>query len=67
VLVNKVEREKAIGQFRLQLNGVFEPFCGKVHYGQNVFVPQAIEEIIELSLKLHNRLNGVDMPMVKGG
>ena len=57
------DKEKTIGQFRLQLNGVFEPFCGKVHYGQNVFVPQAIEEIVKLSLKLHERLNGKDGPI----
>lgn len=59
------EREKAIGQFRLQLNGVMEPFCGKVSYGQGVFVPQAIEEIVKLSLKLHERLNDKDIPIVK--
>ena len=58
-----MDREKAIGLFRLQLNGVFEPFCGKVHYGQNVFVPRAIEEIVKLALLLHERLNGKDVPI----
>jgi hypothetical protein len=28
-------REKALGQFRLQLNGVFEPF---IFYGQDVYI-----------------------------
>ena len=58
-----MDREKAIGQFKLQLNGVFAPFTGKVHYGQNVYVPQMIEEIVTLALKLHERLNGNNVPI----
>ena len=60
-----VDEKKAIGQFRLQLNGAFRPFTGKVNYGQDVFVPQAIEEIIKLALLLHRRLNGEDIPIEK--
>jgi len=39
------EYKKAIGQFRLQLNGVFEPFN---QYGQEVYVPGAIKETVKL-------------------
>ena len=58
-----VDQEKAIGQFRLQLNGALRPFTGKVNYGQNIFVPQAIEEIVKLAFQLHRRLNGEDIPI----
>ena len=57
------EEEKAIGQFKLQLNGAMQPFCGKVSYGQGIYVPQAIEEIVKLALLLHRRLNGEDIPI----
>lgn len=56
------DKEKAVGQFRLQLNGVFQPFNG---YGMNIFIPEAIEAIIRLALQLHRRLNGEDVPIVK--
>ena len=54
------DKEKAIGQLRLQLNGAMQPFHG---YGHDVFIPQAVEEIISLSLKLHERLSGKDLPI----
>jgi len=57
------KEQKAIGQFRLQLNGVFKPFG---LYGLDVMVPQAIDETVTLALKLHDRLNGLDVPIVKG-
>ena len=59
-----MNEEKAIAQFKLQLNGVFAPFTGKVHYGQNVYVPQMIDEIVKLALLLHERLNGNDVPII---
>lgn len=52
--------EKAIGQFKLQLNGTFQPFHG---YGQDVFIPEAINQIVGLALQLHRRLNGEDIPI----
>jgi len=58
-----IDKEKAIGQFKLQLNGVMRPFTGKVNHGLNIFVPQAIEEIVKLALILHRRLNGEDIPI----
>ena len=57
-----VDRAKAICQFKIQLNGVFEPFNG---YGLVVFVPEAINQAVELALLLYQRLNGEDIPIVK--
>ncbi len=55
-----MDDKKAIGQFKLQLNGVLNTFA---KYGMDVYVPQAIEEIVKLSLALHRRLNGEDVPI----
>ena len=55
-----IDRQKAIGQFRLQLNGVFAPFHG---YGHDVFIPEAQDAVVELALALHERLNGKDIPI----
>ena len=54
------DEEKAIGQFKLQLNGVFQPFHG---YGHDVYIPESINQITELALRLHRRLNGEDIPI----
>lgn len=54
--------DKAIGQFKLQLNGVMQPFN---LYGLNVHITPAIEEITVLALRLHERLNGNDVPIVR--
>ena len=54
------EYAKAIGQFRLQLNGVFEPFR---QYGQDVYVPGAIREIVKLTEDFSLRVRGVDQPI----
>ncbi len=56
------KRDKAIGQFRLALNGVFEPFT---FYGQDVYIAQAQIEILKMALALHRRLNGEDIPIIK--
>ena len=48
-----MEKNKAIGLFRLGLNGVFEAFHG---YGYDVFIPEAIEEIVKQALILRERL-----------
>ena len=37
--------DKAVGQLRLQIGGIFEPFKS---YGQDVFIPSAREECIKL-------------------
>jgi len=50
---------KAIGQFRLALNGIMNPLR---MYGQGFYVDSASEEIVSLALQLHNRLEGVDEP-----
>lgn len=55
---------KAIGQFRLQLNGVFQPFHS---YGHDIFISSSIEAIVKLAIQLHLRLNGEDIPIKKEG
>jgi len=47
---------KAVKTFKLQLNGVFQPF---LCYGLQDFVPGAKEQATELALLLHKRLNYV--------
>lgn len=48
---------KAVGQLRLQLGGVFEPFR---YYGHDVSIPQAIEEVVKLCEDFGLRVRGVD-------
>ncbi len=55
-----IEEDKAIGQFKLQLNGVLAPFN---LYGMHIYIPPAIKEIERLALQLHRRLNGEDIPI----
>ena len=57
----KIDRDKALGQFRLQLNGIMGVFN---IYGLDIEVPRAIDEIVNLALRLHERLNGRDIPIV---
>lgn len=54
------EYDKAVGQLRLQLNGVMVPFQ---QYGQNVFVQQAIEEIVRLTEDFGLRVRGIPKPI----
>jgi hypothetical protein len=54
------EYSKAIGQFRLQLNGVFTPFHA---YGMEVYVPGAAESVLKLAIQLHHRLSGLEVPI----
>ena len=50
-----MDKEKAVGLFRLQLNGVFEPF---LMYGLQQSIPEAVSQIVQLALELHERLEG---------
>ena len=54
-----MDRDKAIGIFKLKLNGIFTPFT---QYGLSVFIPDAIDEIVKLSLELHKQLALVEEP-----
>ena len=56
----QAEYDKAIGQFRLQLNGVLEPFR---KYGLAEFIPGAIKEIVQLTEDFGLRVRGVDKPI----
>lgn len=55
------EYKKAIGQFRLQLNGVFEPFN---MYGMDIYIPAAKEQIVELAEAFGKRVRGKDKPII---
>ena len=52
--------QKAEGQLRLGLNGVFNPFN---YYGLNILVPGAIDEVTQLAVDFSLRLRGVDKPI----
>ena len=56
-----LDKNKAIRQFKLQLNGVMSPFN---LYGLTVHITPAIEAITILALQLHERLNGKDIPIM---
>ena len=49
---------KAVGQFKLALNDVFMPFH---MYGQDMLIPGAIEEIVELAEKFGQRVRKKDI------
>ena len=52
--------EKAAGQFRLALTGIFIPF---ELYGHDVFIPSAIGQIMELLRVYTERVvEGIDVP-----
>jgi hypothetical protein len=54
------EYDKAVGQFRLQLNGVMKPFN---MYGFQELVPGAIEQITALTELFGERIRGKDVPL----
>ena len=59
--VSQIDYDKAIGQFRLQLNGIMNCFrC----YGLNADVDGATEEIVTLAVLLSMRLRGKDKPIM---
>ena len=52
--------DKAKGQLRLQLHGVFEPFnC----YGLQAYIPEAVEQVVHLCEQFGKRVRGVDAPI----
>ena len=59
--ISETDYRKAVGQLRLQLNGVFEPFnC----YGLGAFVPEAIEQAVLLAEQFGRRVRGDDIPII---
>ena len=52
--------QKAMTQFRLQVNGILNLFN---LYGLGVYLPEVASQIETLALQLHQRLNGEDMPI----
>ena len=57
------EYTKAVGQLRMQLSGVLEPFD---MYGQGVYIPTAVSEIVKLAEDFGLRVRGVDKPIDLG-
>jgi hypothetical protein len=51
------EYDKAVGQLRLQLTGIFSLFD---MYGMGVFIPQAVEEAVKLAEDFGLRVRGVE-------
>ena len=49
-----------MGQFRLQLTGVFQPFN---QYGLDIFILGAIHEIVKLAEDFSLRVRGQDKPI----
>lgn len=56
--INQHDYDKAVGQFRLQLNDVFSCFG---MYGQGNLIPGAIEEVVELAEKFGMRVRKKDI------
>ena len=52
--------KKAEGQFRGALRDVFNPFN---ELGHQIFIPGAIDEIVELAVDFSKRLRGLDHPI----
>lgn len=58
--LSQEDYDKAVGQLRLQLNGVFSVFNV---YGQGAFIPQAVEECLCLAEDFGLRVRGIDKPI----
>lgn len=54
------EYSKAVGQLKLQFNGVFEPFQ---MYGLQDLIPGAIQEAVRLAEDFSLRVRGQDKPI----
>ena len=58
--ISQEQYDKAVGQFRLQLNGIMNCFrC----YGMSEDVDGACEEIVKLAEQLGMRVRGKDIPI----
>jgi len=57
--LDESEFDKIVGQYRLSLNKVLHPLR---MYGQGAYVDLATAEVVNLSLQMHFKLSGVDMP-----
>ncbi len=58
--IDQDKYDKAIGQLRLQMNGIFNCFrC----YGLDIFVDGAIDECVNLAVQFSMRVRGKDTPI----
>ena len=51
--------KKTVWQFRVRADNLLRPLR---KYGQSAYVDGVLEEYIQLSIQLHYKLSGVDMP-----
>ena len=57
---NSQLEDKALGQFRMQLHGILGVFdC----YGMGIWILPVEEQLIDLAVRLHMRLNEEDVPL----
>ena len=56
-----MNKEQAIGHYRQKVVVVMGVFC---KYGMQNNIPKAVEALVDLSLQLHEVLNGKDIPIV---
>lgn len=56
-----LEENKALFQFRAALTQLLEPLN---RYGQREYCDTIVQPIAYLALKLHERLNGKDVPLI---
>ena len=60
IKIDQRDFDKAVGQLKLQLNGVFSCFrC----YGLDIYVDEAIKECVNLAVQFSMRVRGKDTPI----
>ena len=62
VLSEKEKKQKAVGQFKLQLNTALEPFM-RYGFQEEHELPSAMGAITELAIQLAKRYSGIDVPI----
>ncbi len=60
VWLSDEDYQKAVGQARLQFNGIFAPFN---KYGLDIFIPRAIDECVTLLAQFGKLVRGRDIPI----
>lgn len=63
-MLSQLEKDKALGQFKLQVSGLLGIFNA---YGLGVYITETVNQIETLALKLHDRLSGKDVPIQNNG
>ena len=58
--LSEEDYKKSLGQLRMQLSGVFEPFTA---YGLDIYIPGAKEAVVKLCEDFALRCRGLDHPI----